>query len=115
MSMRYWIALALTVAVVIAVWTFCRLTRSQFVASAREVIQRELQNPDHNPQLDQLARQLDAGEPLQDVGIELPESMVLRITIADALSTLWWIWLPLTAGVAFGAAWLLGPGKSGSS
>jgi hypothetical protein len=45
--------------------------------------------------------------PLTDFGVELPDWMLLLVTIADLLTDLWFVWIPLVFGVCLGAAYYL--------
>lgn len=89
--MRYIVGLGVALLVIGAVWIAqWRIS----VAVTREIRQ-------------QLRRDKDAGAPelanidpdafeFQDVGMELPANLKVRISVVDAIAGLWWIWIPVT-------------------
>jgi hypothetical protein len=108
MPTRYWIALSAAVGIVVGGVAFCIQTRRTVIATMREAIAGVERTPENAEALAAAEQSLDSGALVAEFGMEVPQSLLWRIQLAEFLQRFWPIWVMFVVGTCFAVAWLVG-------
>ena len=104
----YTIAVLASSAIFAAAIRFVTRTRKTVFQYLHEEVQKS--DDLHERHLPDLLTQLEREELLEeDLGFELPHSLIVRLQYADILAASWYIWVPAVFGTLLTAAHFLAP------